>query len=81
MVLLALKGVNRLIKIKKFLINLISFKEPEKKQPFILKETPEESQVIEKEEKQNKKEDAADRKSEGILKKLVGPKNNKENDK
>ncbi|HOV26338.1 MAG TPA: spore germination protein [Pseudobacteroides sp.] len=68
-------------KIKKLLINLISFKEPENKEHFILKETPEESPIIEKEEKEHKKEESSDRKSEGILKKLVGSKSNKENEK
>jgi len=65
--------------IKKFLINLISFKEPEKKEHFILKETPEEVQINEKEEKPHKKEEPP-KKSEGVLKKLVGSKNNKEDE-
>jgi hypothetical protein len=72
LVLLALKGVNRLKKIKKLLINLISFKEPENKEILYLKETPEESPIIEKEEKEHKKESLLTGKVKEILKNLLG---------
>jgi spore germination protein KA len=72
-----------LIDIKKILINLISFREPVKTEPFILKETPREFELNEYEEKiqkkEEKKEEPVKKKNQGVLSKLTGSKSDKTN--
>ncbi len=67
--------------IKRIFLNLISFREPTKTEPFILKETPREVELNELEDNPPKKEKSEKKKSEGILTKLAGPGSNKSEEK
>jgi len=72
---LVLKGVKCLFDVKNTLANLLFFKEPEKTEPFILKETHKEVELNNGEDEHTRKEECKKKKSEGsLLGKIFGSK-------